>query len=155
MDSLQDSPEAYGISYDAAKKLSIEDWKTLASGTDGTIFLIAYINNIALGVIGGTFLEGEFELVSMWVNPSARGKKMGISLVNSLLSHAALQGYSKVVLHVLADNFPAYSLYKQCGFFVTVDELLYNSYNDDNLQKMLWYHAPLSKSKFKREYIVL
>jgi len=137
LESLNDSPEAFGISYDEIKNLSPQEWQTLASGLSGPRFLIAYRDDKAVGVIAGIEINGEYELISMWVNPSERRQNVGIDLVKALLSSAFCEGYSRVVLNVSADNISAYRLYEKSGFVAVGEVRTLNSHNDIQLQKMV------------------
>jgi ribosomal protein S18 acetylase RimI-like enzyme len=73
-----------------------------------------------VGIVGG-FLEEEeggrsVELVSMWVNPAYRGRRLGQRLVEQIIDWARQRGARRVTLWVTENNAGAISLYRRCGF---------------------------------------
>lgn len=61
--------------------------------------------------------EGQIELISMWVNPTARGQGVGDVAVRQVLAWARDKfPASHVVLSVKTDNDHARTLYERHGF---------------------------------------
>ncbi|WP_374693730.1 GNAT family N-acetyltransferase [Microbulbifer sp. TB1203] len=111
----------------------------MASGDAGPRFLIAYRNEGALGLIGGVYSNGEYELVSMWVNPVVRGLGVGLELVKALQSHVLSESHLSVALKVSTANKSARNLYLKAGFVVIGEAGALNT--DGRLQKMVWHHS--------------
>ncbi len=56
------------------------------------------------------------DLVSMWVDPSARGRRVGERLIDAVAAWAREQGAARLRLWVTEGNRPARALYERCGF---------------------------------------
>ena len=78
----------------------------------------------ALGQVSGwgPDTEGRVELISMWVDPVARGSGVGEALIGEVVVWAREQGAPAVVLSVKVANGPAIALYERLGF-VRTDEV--------------------------------
>ncbi len=138
LSSLKESPEAFGLSYLEASDYTPEEWKLRASDTEGLRFILAYISEAPIGLVGGVFTRDEYELVSMWVSPKFRGNSVGIRLVDALKEYAIEQGHSEIILRVSASNISACHLYTKCGFSVVSEAGALASNDNINLQKMVW-----------------
>jgi ribosomal protein S18 acetylase RimI-like enzyme len=138
LDSLEESPDAFAVSYADASKLSDEEWKDRASANQEPRFFLAYNESEPIGIIGGVFVGSELELISMWVRPMYRGNRIGVQLIETIQHYAINRGHTGVCLKVSPDNVQACSLYRKCGF-VFVDESEELASNDNiTLQKMVW-----------------
>jgi len=70
--------------------------------------------------LAGVYVEdGEADLVSMWVRPSARRLGVGEALVEAAAAWARDHGYQALFLWVTESNMPARRLYEQLGFTLT------------------------------------
>ncbi|MCA0902222.1 GNAT family N-acetyltransferase [Microbulbifer agarilyticus] len=138
LESLQDSPDAFGITYAEAKEIPEGKWKSLASGVNDLKFFFYRTDNEIIGLVGGVLLDGEYELVSMWVKPDQRKIGVGFRLAKELLAHAKSHGYSSVVLSVSVNNQAAYRLYSKIGFRVVEEKY---SGSRAELKKMVWRSA--------------
>ncbi len=120
--ALLDTPSAFGSSHAAEVQNSDERWVELAAeraeGSDhATCF--ALDGDDVVGLVGGHRLDAEtVELVSMWTDPSARGRGVGAVLVDAVVEWA---DGSAVELWVTRGNDAAQRLYERCGFTVTGD----------------------------------
>lgn len=78
---------------------------------------VAYFEGIPAGMVSGTVPEGgESELISFWVAPHARGRGVGIALIDAVATWARAAGAGRIALDVREDNHHARSLYERCGF---------------------------------------
>ncbi|MFF4845060.1 GNAT family N-acetyltransferase [Streptomyces collinus] len=59
------------------------------------------------------------ELISMWVNPAARGKGVGDCLIHAVERWAVERGATTLRLSVMPDNRKATALYERHGFLDT------------------------------------
>jgi ribosomal protein S18 acetylase RimI-like enzyme len=79
--------------------------------------LIADCEGSAVGMMSVTDLvDGEVEIISMWVSPSARGRGVGDALIRAGVDHAHAEGASRVGLDVAEVNEHAIKLYRRAGF---------------------------------------
>ena len=71
-----------------------------------------------LGVVGGfrRLDPGEVQLVSLWVDPDARGRGVARSLIRAVATWARDRGAADVVLFVQEANAPGRALYVRAGF---------------------------------------
>ncbi|WP_233998825.1 GNAT family N-acetyltransferase [Microbulbifer pacificus] len=139
LESLLDSPDAFGLAYHDAKEISDKKWKSIASEVNGLKFFLARCNGEDVGLVGGIHTEGQYELVSMWVKPEKRNGGIGVSLVKELLGHAKSQGFASVILNVSLKNKAAYSLYSKVGFRDLKEA---GGSSGVELKKMIWHSAP-------------
>lgn len=72
---------------------------------------------MASGVPGGD--GGAVELISMWVDPVARGRGVGDRLIDSIVRWAGRTGAGQLRLDVVEDNSAAIALYRRNGFRLT------------------------------------
>ncbi|QKX16502.1 GNAT family N-acetyltransferase [Microbulbifer sp. YPW1] len=138
LESLLDSPDAFGLTYQEAREISDDKWKSIASEGNGLKFLLARCNGECVGLVGGVYTHGQYELVSMWVKPEKRNGGIGVGLAKELLSHAKSQGFSSVVLNVSVKNKAAYSLYSKIGFRALEEG---RGSSGGELKKMVWHSA--------------
>lgn len=115
--ALLDAPTAFGSTYEDSVARSDEQWqKRLDAGP----MFIAYLDGKAVGLSGGFVEEdGGYELVSMWVDPVARGKRVAEQLVNVVVSWARGLGATRLHLWVTDGNVSAQRLYERLGFAYT------------------------------------
>ena len=93
-----------------------------ANGTDKVLF-VAEDGGGLLGVVGGfrRLDPTEVQLVSLWVDPTARGLGVARSLIRAVASWARERGSERVVLFVQEANAPGRALYLRAGFRPTGD----------------------------------
>lgn len=79
--------------------------------------LFAEIDGRVGGMVSATGpVDGESELITMWVAPEERGKGVGDALVRAVLCWARRQGARRVALDVREGNRHALALYERQGF---------------------------------------
>lgn len=94
------------------------DWvASAAAGREKTLF-VADEGGRWLGVVGAFRRVDplEVQLISMWVDPAARGRGLARALIRSVGRWAQEHGATKVVLFVQEANAPARALYERAGF---------------------------------------
>lgn len=144
--ALADAPSAFGSSYAREARFTEEQWRGRINERSATFFAHddsaepAAAASAALADAGpadkgpagtgpdralpaglaGVYVEdGEADLVSMWVRPSARGLGAGEALVEAAAAWARDRGYQTLFLWVTESNMPARRLYEQLGFTLT------------------------------------
>jgi GNAT superfamily N-acetyltransferase len=125
--ALQESPWAFGSSYEAEAGRSDADWtdraRLGAAGIDRVTFF-ALLDHRVVGLIGGYRPENDgslVELVSMWTSPDARRTGVARALVHAVIGWAADVAAKTVSLWVTRSNEPAHRLYESMGFRETGD----------------------------------
>ena len=119
---LQESPSAFGSSYDEEKDRTIEQIDEHLDGSNERVFVGAFDEEHLVGIVGVGREQGVKErhiafLRSMYVSPIARGKGLGRRLVVAALHRAATwDGVLQITLAVTASNEPAVYLYRSVGF---------------------------------------
>jgi len=114
MTALSEAPYAFSSTLEGEQQLGEGAWRAkLATRTQ---FVAREVGGSPLGT-AGAFREGDvIELISMWVEPRARGRGVGAALVDRIVDHARAVGCRTVYLHVAEDNAIAGRLYTRCGF---------------------------------------
>lgn len=84
----------------------------------GAYDLVVLLDGLPVGMASGVPGEGaeNVELISMWVNPTARGKGVGDYLIQAVERWAAERGATTLRLSVMPDNRKATALYERHGF---------------------------------------
>ena len=97
-----------------------ERWRARLS-IPGAHDLIAPLDGLPVGMASGVPGEGAetVELISMWVNPTARGKGVGDYLIQAVERWAVERGATTLRLSVMPDNRKATALYERHGFMGT------------------------------------
>ncbi|HEX6195418.1 MAG TPA: GNAT family N-acetyltransferase [Jiangellaceae bacterium] len=116
--ALTDAPEAFGSTYAREVAFTEDDWTRRLASEDSATFL-GRLGGRPVGIIGGWRDGAGIELVSMWVDPAARGKGVAKPLIDAVVTWGAAIGEKRVHLWVTAGNDAAYTLYERCGFVDT------------------------------------
>lgn len=84
----------------------------------GDYFLVAKENNTFLGyALGGiNTKENKGWILSLGVDPNARGKGLGLQLTEKLIALFKSENITEIALTVYPDNYSAIKIYKQLGF---------------------------------------
>jgi ribosomal protein S18 acetylase RimI-like enzyme len=94
------------------------DWTAGAADSVDRVLFVAEDGDALLGVVGGfrRLDPGEVQLVSLWVDPDARGRGVARSLIRAVATWARDRGAGNVVLFVQEANAPGRALYLRTGF---------------------------------------
>lgn len=128
--ALTEAPTAFGSTLTETERVPDAAWQeragAAAAGGQRSLF-VAEDGDRWLGLAGGVIDEetppGEVELVSMWVDPAARGSGLGRRLVEAVADWARAGGATRLRLWVTEGNAPAIALYQRCGFATTGEAL--------------------------------
>lgn len=121
--ALRDAPSAFASTYADQVNFGQADWRQrIACG--GTF--LAYLPEVSAsepaGLAGGYRpAPGPVELVSMFVRPQARGRRVGEALIDAVIGWARARNAPSVHLWVTETNQPARRLYERYGFTVTAE----------------------------------
>lgn len=121
--ALRDAPGAFASTYAREAAFTEEQWRARFHGRSVTYlaFLGTRAGGEPAGLAGVYEQDGAAQLVSMWVRPSARGRKAGEALITACADWARARGHDTLSLWVTEANTPARRLYERCGFAVTGD----------------------------------
>ena len=115
--ALTEAPSAFGSTLARENQFDESTWRARLSAT---AYHFALDDDVAVGLAAGhTERDGAIELVSMWVDPSQRGRGVGELLVRAVMSWATTIGADSIGLWVTASNGSARRLYERCGFRLT------------------------------------
>ncbi len=112
--ALREAPYAFGSRYDDWVQAPDSRWRdrlanvplNVVARRDGALV------GMASGVLDG---EDEVELISMWVDPVARGCGVAAALVGAVVQWASVAGRTTYLM-VRSDNARAIAAYARCGF---------------------------------------
>lgn len=79
-------------------------------------WLVAIDGSKVIGYIGSQTAAGESDMMNLAVAPDHRGKGIGASLVNALITELLKRGSSALFLEVRESNLPAIKLYEKLLF---------------------------------------
>jgi ribosomal protein S18 acetylase RimI-like enzyme len=123
---LRDDADFFSTRYDDMVREPDQVWREwvadAAAGDQKTLF-VAEENARWLGVVGAFARVNprEVQLISMWVDPQARGRGVARDLIRAVAGWTAERGSTRVVLFVQEANEPAQQLYARAGFRPTGD----------------------------------
>jgi ribosomal protein S18 acetylase RimI-like enzyme len=137
--ALLDAPTAFGVTHASAAAYTDSQWRERASNRGQAEFLLAFMNGMAVGIVGGVVSPTlEFNLIAMWVKPECRGMAVAAGLVDFIKTRAVSQGHARVVLDVSPDNVRAAAFYRKQGFSFLPEWEALASHPDIAVQKMEW-----------------
>jgi len=112
--ALAEAPYAFGSRYADWVGAAEPRWRDRLANVP--LNLVARRGDELVGMVSGV-LDGEerAELISMWVDPAARGSGVGPALVRAVVEWAAAAG-RPTYLMVRSDNAPAIAAYTRAGF---------------------------------------
>lgn len=116
--ALQDSPGAFGSTYEREAGFTDEDWRERTLIGDG-VAVLGLLDGVPVG-LGGGFrdLPGWLHVVAMWTVPEHRGKGVGSAVLAHLVDRAR-QERLRVHLDVAVANPSARRAYERSGFVAT------------------------------------
>ena len=123
---LREEAAFFSTRYEDAVREPDSTWQAwvgeAAQGVDKVLF-VAEDDEDVLGVVGSfrRLDPGEVQLVSLWVDPRARGRSVARSLIRAVAGWARGLGAARVVLFVQEANAPGRALYLRAGFRPTGD----------------------------------
>jgi ribosomal protein S18 acetylase RimI-like enzyme len=123
---LRDDADFFSTRYDDMVREPDEmwrDWVGEAAAGDQKALFVAEEAGAWLGVVGAFARVNplEVQLISMWVDPNARGRGIAQALIRAVAHWALGRGSTRVVLFVQEANDPAQQLYQRAGFRLTGD----------------------------------
>jgi ribosomal protein S18 acetylase RimI-like enzyme len=112
--SLADAPGAFASRYDDWADAPEQRWRSRLTAVPLTV--LARSGGETVGVVSGVpDGEGSVELISMWVDPVARGTGVAAALIGAVVEFAAAQSRSAYLM-VRSDNARAIAAYEKAGF---------------------------------------
>ena len=114
--SLKDSPGAFGSTLGEVKDLREADWR---KQLEEISTFVAVHEGTDIGVVRGALARTDPSmalLLSMWVAPLCRRRRVGGQLIQAVVEWARSAGLSRLVLDVADDNLAAVALYSREGF---------------------------------------
>jgi RimJ/RimL family protein N-acetyltransferase len=101
------------------------DWAAGAAEGDDKALFVAEDDDGWAGVVGGFRRHDptEVQLISMWVDPRARGRGAAHALIRAVATWGREVGARRVVLFVQEVNTPGQALYLKAGFHPTGDRM--------------------------------
>ena len=112
---MKDAPYAFGSTWEREKERPEAEWRRAVESRERYVAVLD-------GRVVGTASGGESgysraaSLTSLWVDPSARGKGVGDSLISAVRAWAEGAGYQQLMLWVTEGNTNAEQLYQRHGF---------------------------------------
>ncbi len=106
--ALRDSPEAFTTTLEAARASTEQQWRDVTGRR-----ALAFADGTAVGMVGWAESRSHWELISLWVAPSVRGRGAANRLVEFVVERAA---GAPVELEVRRTNDRARRFYERAGF---------------------------------------
>ena len=120
--ALETDPQAFFSTAEDSRKFNEKEWRRRLSAEDAGTFVLQGADGNDQGLVGALpYREddaepGDYQLVSMWVAPEARGTGAAHALVHAALDHARAAAARRLVLWVAWGNIRAEALYQAHGF---------------------------------------
>lgn len=129
--ALADAPDAFDALYDVWKDRPMADFADRLRGSE--IWAAGDIPGQPLAVAalerGMSAAEPDLGWVmSVFVRPEARGRGMGLALLDHLAARSRRDGMTRLGLHVGRDNHGARALYRRAGFIETGGPVFRNEF---------------------------
>lgn len=122
LDSLLDSPDSFGVTYEQVAKRTEEEWKCRIISAIDSENDLALVASYEENYIGLAWCKREprskesADIFQMWVRPEYRGKGIGHTLLLNIKNWAEIEKIQVLYLGVAVNNNRAYRLYKKFGF---------------------------------------
>jgi ribosomal protein S18 acetylase RimI-like enzyme len=117
--ALADAPDAFGTTFAEARERADEwwiDWTERSAEGDEQAMFLAWLGDAAVGIAGIFADDGVWHVISMWVDPAARGRGIGRLLLDAAVWFARAREATAFVLGVTDGNDAARALYEHYGF---------------------------------------
>ena len=122
LSGLRQAPLAFGARYEDELNLDDDAWRNRVRANavgEASVAFLAFDQQggEGVGLVVGVFDEADSaDLVSMWVEPTARGLGVGRGLAEKVIDWARARGARQLSLQVAPDNESARALYHKIGF---------------------------------------
>ena len=137
LESLQESPRAFGSSLAREQAFTDADWKARISD----LSFVAYDVDVPVGLGGGYRPEpGRVEVVSMWVRPSHRGRGLSRMLLDAIVDRGRLEN-ATFELYVDRTNGAARGAYLSYGFVPTGETMPLSADPEHVAERMVLSHT--------------
>jgi len=124
LESLGDTPEAYGSTYDDAVTWPDERWRSVANQWT---YWLGERNGRVVGMVSGGLNDhhpGTRWMYGMYVTPGERGTDVATRLVDEVSQWARGEGATSLYLHVTSTVARARAFYEKVGFVLTGDVIV-------------------------------
>ena len=127
--ALQESPYAFGGTFEEESTLKDEEWMNLArfyEEDEGTLFLICYEGLDPVAIAGGyknKKKEGVTQIYSVWLRPDIRGSEVASLLMKRIHDWSETEGRLILEGYVTENNERARAFYRKCGFRETDERI--------------------------------
>ncbi len=134
--ALQDSPSAFGSTYEREATFDDGTWLTRVAAADA-VSVLAWDGTTAVGMGGGfQDLPGLLHVVAMWTDPAARSRGVGDAVLDALETWAAERGL-RTHLDVNVANPRARALYERRGYVGTGETRPLREGSDERVERMV------------------
>jgi ribosomal protein S18 acetylase RimI-like enzyme len=122
--ALQDTPYAFGSTYEQESKFSDTEWRARIERWNGdtAVGFLAMNHDVACGIAGSLLDQADArraKLVSLWTAPAYRRQGVGRLLENAVIAWARSRNRRALCLMVTHTNEPAIRFYERLGFAMT------------------------------------
>ncbi len=114
--ALADAPEAFETTFEEAAAKTLESWE---GQLQELATFVATADGCDVGMARGAHHDQRRDtgyLISMWVAPEARRRRIAADLIDAVVGWARSEGFSRLILDVAEGNAPAVALYIHKGF---------------------------------------
>lgn len=116
--SLKSDPDAFGSTYETAVTWDDQNWEDQIKNLPTFVAVHKDKDVGMVRIVKDKDNDTVAWLISMWVNPSARGMGVGSGLISQTIEWAKSEGCKVIKLDVADENFSAVKLYERMGFQV-------------------------------------
>ena len=117
--ALLDEPDAFGSSYEREFVFVETDWQRRLARIDAATFVCEREDKVAVGLVTGMIDENSAHiawLMSMWVDPEARGSGVAGLLIDEVISWSLIKNCALIRLDFTEGNSNAERVYEKSGF---------------------------------------
>lgn len=116
--ALAEAPSAFGSNLTREQGYDEDRWR---AWTRSSVAFLAFVDGMPVGIAAGRPGESseEREIVSVWVDPTCRGRAIASRLLVAVLDWAEADGSERVRLWMMRGNDAARRVYERLGFETT------------------------------------